>query len=263
MPRVRLQFARSGPARAGFSLVELLVVIAIIAVLAALLFPAFAAVREKARQNTVLDNFRQIQSGIAQYRLDYHKAPDVLFGWADAGTGSSMTGFKPSGPTLFPNFVRDASVFTDPNNPTDDLTQQTGALAVNTLVPGAAGTGTLSTTVTHKFFVGDAYDVGPQVGPDSNLVDPPVYVPRYQANWTGVGGAAVSDADYQRQMRWPNPASNTYVTCTTYHVPKGKVIVLWESGSAEIIDTARFLGPGPDAASLSVPASVSFWRVKP
>ena len=34
----------------GFTLIELLVVIAIIAILAAILFPVFAKVREKARQ---------------------------------------------------------------------------------------------------------------------------------------------------------------------------------------------------------------------
>ena len=36
----------------GFTLIELLVVIAIIAILAAILFPVFAKVREKARQTS-------------------------------------------------------------------------------------------------------------------------------------------------------------------------------------------------------------------
>ena len=38
--------------RKGFTLIELLVVIAIIAILAAILFPVFAQVREKARQTS-------------------------------------------------------------------------------------------------------------------------------------------------------------------------------------------------------------------
>lgn len=41
---------RRTSAAAGFTLIELLVVIAIIAILAAILFPVFAKVREKARQ---------------------------------------------------------------------------------------------------------------------------------------------------------------------------------------------------------------------
>ena len=40
----------------GFTLIELLVVIAIIAILAAILFPVFAKVREKARQTSCASN---------------------------------------------------------------------------------------------------------------------------------------------------------------------------------------------------------------
>jgi prepilin-type N-terminal cleavage/methylation domain-containing protein len=43
----------------GFTLIELLVVIAIIAILAAILFPVFSRVREKARQAQCLSHTRQ------------------------------------------------------------------------------------------------------------------------------------------------------------------------------------------------------------
>jgi prepilin-type N-terminal cleavage/methylation domain-containing protein len=55
----------------GFTLIELLVVIAIIAILAAILFPVFAKVREKARQTTCTSNEKQIGLGILQYVQDY------------------------------------------------------------------------------------------------------------------------------------------------------------------------------------------------
>ncbi len=54
----------------GFTLIELLVVIAIIAILAAILFPVFAKAREKARQNSCLNNQRQIGVAIMMYVQD-------------------------------------------------------------------------------------------------------------------------------------------------------------------------------------------------
>ena len=56
--------------RHGFTLVELLVVIAIISVLAAILFPAFASAREKARQIACLSNEKQIGLAVMQYAQD-------------------------------------------------------------------------------------------------------------------------------------------------------------------------------------------------
>jgi prepilin-type N-terminal cleavage/methylation domain-containing protein len=55
----------------GFTLIELLVVIAIIAILAAILFPVFAKVREKARQTSCLSNEKQLGLAIVQYVEDY------------------------------------------------------------------------------------------------------------------------------------------------------------------------------------------------
>lgn len=55
----------------AFTLIELLVVISVIAVLAALLFPVFARVREKARAATCVSNLRQIGMAIHQYMQDW------------------------------------------------------------------------------------------------------------------------------------------------------------------------------------------------
>jgi prepilin-type N-terminal cleavage/methylation domain-containing protein/prepilin-type processing-associated H-X9-DG protein len=57
--------------RSGFTLIELLVVIAILALLAALLFPALAAARERAREAACQSNLKQIGAAMRLYLDDW------------------------------------------------------------------------------------------------------------------------------------------------------------------------------------------------
>lgn len=57
--------------RPGFTLIELLVVIAIIALLAAILFPVFASVREKGRQTACANNLKQLGAAFLLYTQDW------------------------------------------------------------------------------------------------------------------------------------------------------------------------------------------------
>jgi prepilin-type N-terminal cleavage/methylation domain-containing protein/prepilin-type processing-associated H-X9-DG protein len=97
----------------GFTLIELLVVIAIIAILAAILFPVFAKVREKARQTACLSNEKQIGLGIAQYVEDYDETTPCGAGLQNYNNQQGWAG------SVAP-YLKSSQIFTCPDDSTVD-----------------------------------------------------------------------------------------------------------------------------------------------
>ncbi|BCM94314.1 hypothetical protein IAD21_06219 [Abditibacteriota bacterium] len=98
----------------AFTLIELLVVIAIIAILAAILFPAFARARENARRASCQSNLKQLGLGVAQYTQDYDETmPNGL------PNGNNWSGFG-WGSQIYP-YVKSAQIFKCPSETNGDV----------------------------------------------------------------------------------------------------------------------------------------------
>jgi len=112
--------------QAAFTLIELLVVIAIIAILAAILFPAFARARENARRSSCQSNLKQIGLGILQYTQDY----DESYPPAEVSPGAGLT--EPTWDTVIQPYLKSSQLLVCPS---DSVSQR-----VNHPVHGANAT---------------------------------------------------------------------------------------------------------------------------
>ena len=181
--------------------------------------------------------------------------------------------------SLYPEYIRDLDSFTSPNNvvktPTSPLVG--GATRFTFLV--SSGTTFLPqylsksqapslAPVVVPMYAYDVFDSSAAITDiAAGTINNNRLVARYSRLWTGVVDNATLDAMspanaqiYQRQLLWAKPPSETVITMTTSHVPKGKVLVLWLSGTAKVLDARKLA----DASIGTEPSGdFQFWKLGP
>jgi len=98
--------------KSAFTLIELLVVIAIIAVLAAILFPVFAAAKERAKATSESSQAREIGMALQLYLNDYEDTMPIFYAY-NSQPPAGQPGHKGVEVELLP-YTHDKAIFKSP-----------------------------------------------------------------------------------------------------------------------------------------------------
>lgn len=236
----------------GFSLVELLTVIAIIALLSAIIFPVMSTVKAKTRQQSCISQLHELAMRADMYKKDNGKFPLTLGPMYRAsepidqvkagttGTGGELPGLFIRG------YIDNFRLFHCPSQLSDDMTAgvtynydaSNAALTVSSYVYSSYDyyTGTASAPITGPEGIRYAYRWGVlQTGPMGSSFATLAPASPYPMGTTD--SEALQQQDYQRQLCWRNPPSDTVLTWCSYHAedpegtePKGMVAVVFVDG---------------------------------
>lgn len=161
--------------------------------------------------------------------------------------------------SLYPQYIRDLDAFSCGNNVVRTPNGANDVAEVQRYPTYDPTNGVMSRVIPNgsvamPFYKYDAFDASPLVTNADGALDNNTFVARYSRAWypiTGNGAPAPSGdpqgatdeqrlAKYRRQLLWREPPTETVITATTHHAPKGKVIVLWLNGTAKVVDVRKF-----------------------
>lgn len=227
----------------AFTMVEMLTVIAIIAVLAAIIFPVAATVREQARRTTTMSNLHQIQVALKMYKQDNRVYPEVLLGYVEFSNNAPVPADRIRGSFLYQAYIRDINIFRSPNNPINDKVswKNVEVLLPDPNNPNQRVNEINGILVTRPYYLFDSMDIGTTC-PRSGVYEQhySLYRPYVPTNNTA------GPLDDMCQLQYNLPPENTIVTWVSDHrscdsagqpTTGSKDIVLLLSGTARPVDS--------------------------
>ena len=146
--------------------------------------------------------------------------------------------------SLFPEYVKSVETFHCPDNVNDSTGSDNATVNITYNFFNGVGVAATKSVPMYKY---DSYDANPAVAINSSAL-PTTFETRYQRIWDAPIRNGVNshyplqsgyNADYANQLYFRVPSDNTYITMCSYHQTHGKAIVLWLSGSAKVLDTAK------------------------
>lgn len=184
--------------QAGFTLTEMIVVLTIIGVLAAILFPVFRSVKEKAEQTSWFETQRQVAMASQMYLVDYEER--YMVAQYKPGSGADPLSDRTWVQSLLP-YIRDFQLFVCPADDTRDESSgllDPGAVAGDTYARYYRASMRANTGYNYLYFAPIFYDNGWVSRPrsSSEITDPGRTIMMGDSAWEVVDGRARGGGNY-------------------------------------------------------------------
>lgn len=192
----------------GFTLIELLVVMAIIAMLAAIIFPVMAQVKEGTDRSSCMQNLKQIGNAMAMYYADNKRyptglAPDVEFD--SDGNPKGINAVK--GNLYASDYLPSVDVL---HCPSDDRFEDKKEIVT-------VDSKDIYAYSSYEVYINDA-SKSEFVGTDNivRYTAESLPIKQYSIDWSD-DELTSGEGNYARQLKWKNPPSDTVIAWCVNH----------------------------------------------